>query len=102
VADASARAGGVRIDTARMYREGTGDMFLNPDAASAAARDYAIYHGLAPEAVDTAADDRVVSVRLQQEIPTVFVRVVHIDTVTIRASSTARARFGVDRPLGGP
>ena len=36
IADASARAGAVRLDTARMYREGTGAVFLNPDDAATA------------------------------------------------------------------
>jgi len=101
VADASARAGAVRLDTQRMYREGTGAVFLNPDDSAAAARDYASYHGLAAEAIDAVADDQVVAVQLHEDVPTVFVRVVRIDTITIRASSTASARYGVDRPLSG-
>jgi len=101
IADASARAGAERLDTARMYREGTGTVVLSPDQATAAARDYAAYQGLAPDAIDAAADDQVVTVQLHQDVPTMFVRVVHIDTITIRASSTAYARYGVDRPLDG-
>ena len=102
VADASARAGAVRLDTQRMYREGTGAVFLSPDDAAAAARDYATYHGLATEAIGAVADDQVVAVQLHEDVPTVFVRVVRIDTITIRASSTASGRYGVDRPLNGP
>ena len=101
IADASARAGAVRLDTARMYREGTGVVFLSPDDAASAARDYASYHGLTADQIDTNADDQLVTVQLHQDVPTVFVRVVRIDTVTIRASSTASARYGVDRPLNG-
>jgi hypothetical protein len=102
VADASARAGAVRLDTARMYSEGTGDVFLSPNEAAAAARDYASYHGLAAEQIDTAADDQIVAVRLHEAVPTVFVKVVRIETITIRASSTASARYGVDSPVNGP
>ena len=101
IADASARAGAVRLDTARMYGDGTGAVFLSPAEAAAAARDYASYHGLASDAIDTAADDQAVSVQLHSDVPTVFVKVVHIDSVTIRASSTASARYGVDVPLNG-
>ena len=101
VADASVRAGAVRLDTARMYREGTGVVVLSPREAAAAARDYAAYHGLAPETIEAAADDQLVSIRVHQDVPTVFVRVVGIDTVTIRASSAAHARYGVERPLNG-
>ena len=101
IADASARAGAVRLDTARMYAEGTGAVFLSPTEAAAAARDYASYHGLGSDAIDTAADDQAVSVQLHSDVPTVFVKVVHIDSVSIRASSTASARYGVDLPLNG-
>jgi Flp pilus assembly protein TadG len=101
IADASARAGAVRLDTARMYSEGTGAVFLRPDQATAAARDYASYHGLAADAIDAAADDQAVTIQLHMDVPTVFVKVVHIDSVTIRATSTASARYGVDRPLNG-
>ena len=101
IADASARAGAVRLDTARMYGDGTGAVFLNPAEAAAAARDYASYHGLGLDSIDTAADDQVVAVQVHTDVPTVFVKVVHIDTVTIRAASIASARYGVDRPLNG-
>jgi hypothetical protein len=76
-------------------------VFLNPAEAAAAARDYASYHGLASDAIDTAADDQAVTVQVHTDVPTVFVKVVHIDTVTIRAASVASARYGVDRPLNG-
>jgi hypothetical protein len=85
-----------------MYSAGTGAVFLSPDQATAAARDYASYHGLAADAIDTAADDQVVTIQLHTNVPTVFVKVVHIDSVTIRATSTASARYGVDGPLNGP
>jgi hypothetical protein len=101
VADASARAGAVRLDVGRMYREGAGAVLLSPDEAAAAARAYAAYHGLPSESIDATADDQVVIVQLHQDVPTVFVKVVRIDTITIRASSTAGARYGVDRPLNG-
>ena len=101
IADASARAGAVRLDTARMYREGTGAVVLSPDEAAAAARDYAAYHGLPPDTIEAAANEQVVSIAVQQDIPTVFVRVVGIDTVTIRASSVARARYGIDNVVNG-
>src|SRR5204862_2945143 len=68
VADASARAGAVRLDTARMYAEGTGAVFLSPAEAAAAARDYASYHGLASDEIDTAADDQAVSVQLHSDV----------------------------------
>ena len=101
IADASARAGAVRLDTPRMYRDGTGAVFLSPDEAAAGARDYATYHGLAADAIEVVADDQVVTVQLHMDVATVFVKVVHIDSVVIRASSSASARYGVDRPLNG-
>src|SRR5262252_6834959 len=58
IADASARAGAVQLDTRRMYHDGTGAVFLSPDEAAAAARDYATYHGLATAGIEAAADDQ--------------------------------------------
>ena len=84
-----------------MYQEGTGEVVLYPEDAAAAARAYAAYHGLSPEAINAAADDATVSVQLQHDVPTVFIRVVRIDTITIRAFSAAHARYGVDSPLNG-
>jgi Flp pilus assembly protein TadG len=101
VADASARSGAVHLNTARMYIQGTGEVLLNPAEAATAARDYAIYQGISADAVDAVADDQSVHVDVHEDVPTVFVRVVHIDSVTIRASSTAHARYGVDRPVNG-
>jgi uncharacterized membrane protein len=101
VADASARSGAVHLDTARMYIQGTGDVLLNPTEAAAAARDYAVYEGVSADAVDAVADDQSVYVDVHEDVPTVFVRVVHIDSVRIQASSTAHARYGVDRPVKG-
>jgi Flp pilus assembly protein TadG len=101
IADASARAGAVRLDTARIYQDGTGEVVLDPGEAADAARAYAVYHGMSPESAEITADDHAVNVQLHEDVPTVFVRVVRIDTVTIRAFSTAHARYGVDSPLNG-
>jgi Flp pilus assembly protein TadG len=101
IADASARSGAVHLDTARIYVQGAGDVLLNPSEAAVAARDYAVYQGVAADAVDAVADDQSVQVKVHENVPTVFVRVVHIDSVTIRASSTAHARYGVDRAVSG-
>jgi uncharacterized membrane protein len=101
IADASARAGAVQLDTARMYREGLGLVVLSPADAEAAVRDYAAYHGLPADALDVQADESTVSVRAWRNVPTVFVRIVRVNTLTIRAASTAHARYGIDRPLGG-
>jgi len=102
IADTSARAGAVQLDTGRMYREGTGVVFLSPADAEATARDYAAYHGVQADAVDVRADDSSVSVHVWRNVPTVFVRVVRINSLTIEAASTAHARYGIDQPLNGP
>jgi uncharacterized membrane protein len=101
IADAAARAGAVQLDTGRMYREGTGLVVLSPADAEAAARDYAAYHGLPADALDVQAYESTVSVRVWRSVPTVFVRIVRINTLTIRAASTAHARYGIDQPLNG-
>ena len=101
IADASARAGAVHVDTARMYREGTGIVVLNPGDAIAAAQAYAQYQGLAPEDVQAQADDQVVSVQVSRTVPTVFMRIVNIDSLEIHAAATAHARYGIAEPLNG-
>ena len=101
IADASARAGAVHVDTARMYREGTGSVVLNPGDAVAAAQAYAQYQGLSPEEVQAQADDQVVAVQVSRTVPTVFVRIVNIDSLEIHAAATAHARYGIAEPLNG-
>jgi len=101
IADASARAGAIRVDTTRMYQEGTGAVLLDAREASRAALAYAEYHGIRPDAIAVSADEHRVRVELQHGVPTVFVRIVHVDTVVVRASATAGVRYGVDQALSG-
>ena len=47
------------------------------------------------------ADDQVVSVQVSRTVPTVFVRIVNIDTLEIHAAATAHARYGIAESLNG-
>ena len=98
IADAAARAGAIQIDEAGLYSRADGVVRLDPTAAREAAMYYAMYNGALAEDVQT--DQASVYVRMTQDVPTVFLRVVRITSLQIHAEATARPRFGVSRVDG--
>jgi Flp pilus assembly protein TadG len=98
IADAAARAGAIQVDEAGLYSRGDGVVRLEPTAAREAAMYYAMYNGTLAE--DVQADDSSVYVRMRQDVPTVFLRVVRLNSIQIRAEATARPRYGIDRVEG--
>jgi Flp pilus assembly protein TadG len=98
IADAAARAGAIQIDEAGLYSRGDGVVRLEPTAAREAAMYYAMYNGTLAE--DVQADEASVYVRMSQDVPTVFLRVVRVNSIQIRAEATARPRYGIDRVDG--
>jgi len=98
IADAAARAGAIQVDEAGLYSRGDGVVRLQPTAAREAAMYYAMYNGTLAE--DVQADEASVYVRMSQNVPTVFLRVVRVNSIQIRAEATARPRYGIDRADG--
>jgi Putative Flp pilus-assembly TadE/G-like len=98
IADAAARAGAIQIDEAGLYNRGDGVVRLEPTAAREAAMYYAMYNGMLAE--DVQADAASVYVRIAQDVPTVFLRVVRVNSIQIHAEATARPRYGIDRADG--
>jgi Flp pilus assembly protein TadG len=98
IADAAARAGAIQVDEAGLYSRGDGVVRLEPTAAREAAMYYAMYNGTLAE--DVQADEASVYVRVTQDVPTVFLRVVRVNSIQIRAEATARPRYGIDRVDG--
>jgi Flp pilus assembly protein TadG len=98
IADAAARAGAIQVDEAGLYSRGDGVVRLQPTAAREAAMYYAMYNGTLAE--DVQADEASVYVRMTQDVPTVFLRVVRVNSIQIRAEATARPRYGIDRADG--
>jgi Flp pilus assembly protein TadG len=96
VADAAARAGAAQVDTSgggTLRSQSGSPPQLNPAAAEAAATAYAVYQGVEP--VSVVADVQQVAVQVGQTVPTVFLRVLHINTSWIEARGVAHARAGV-------
>ncbi|HVA25850.1 MAG TPA: pilus assembly protein TadG-related protein [Chloroflexota bacterium] len=94
LADGAARAGAMQIDQAA-YRASSGSkVVLDLAAARGAALSYLAGQpsGLT---VNVNATPRQVVVQLQREVPTAFLRIVHIDSAQIGASSVAVPRHGV-------
>ncbi len=102
VADAAARAGAAAIDTTV-----EGDLRSDPDspprldtvAASERATAYAQYQGVQPLGVAATPDQ--VTVRVRRRVPTVFLRIVHVDSLWIEARGVAHPRSGVRGVAGG-
>ncbi|MDQ6675369.1 MAG: pilus assembly protein TadG-related protein [Chloroflexota bacterium] len=98
IADAAARAGAAAIDTSAsgaFRNDPSSPPTLDPAAAEEAARAYADYEGVVPLAVT--ADASQVMVRVGERVPTVFLRVAHLDSVWIESRGIAHPRAGVSQ-----
>jgi Flp pilus assembly protein TadG len=98
IADAAARAGAAAMDTSvsgALRRDASSLPTLDPAAAEAAATAYAEYEGVVPLAVTS--DSGQVLVRVGERIPTVFLRVVHLDSLWIESRGIAHPQPGVSR-----
>lgn len=96
LADGAARAGAMQIDQ-QVYRESSGArMVLDPLAARRAAAEYVVAR--APDAsAMIGADTQQVVIEVSRDAPTAFIRIVGINTVRIKATAPAAARFGIER-----
>jgi Flp pilus assembly protein TadG len=107
VADGAARAGATRLDLARLRASGGAEVQLDQRLALDAARTY-LDQRLAAELVWQAAprtlvevEARRVHVLIQGTLPTAFLRVVHVDSVPVEASSFADVEYGIRDGAGG-
>ena len=92
LADGAARMGANQLDQ-EAYRA-DGAIVLNPAAAQSAAESYLVTQS--PGLVGSvAADQRRVIVHVQRQVPTGFLRIVRITTVTIGATAVAEVRHGI-------
>ena len=95
VADAAARAGAGQLDTSSVSVLRSADdraPDLDARSAEAAASAYATYQGTQPLSVHATTGQ--VEVRVGRWIPTVFLRIVHLDQLWIEASAVAHGRRG--------
>jgi Flp pilus assembly protein TadG len=98
IADASARAGAAAMDTSAssaLRSDPSSPPTLDPGAAEDAAWAYAEYEGAVPLAVT--ADTSQVTVRVGERVPTVFLRVAHLDSLWIEARGIAHPQPGVSQ-----
>lgn len=92
LADAAARAGANQLDQTA-YRA-SGLTILNPTSARQASESYLIAQ--APTLTGSvAANQQRVIVHVQREVPTGFLRIVRITSVTIGATAVAEVRHGI-------
>lgn len=92
LADGAARTGANQLDQAA-YRA-AGVTVLDPAAARQTAEAYLVAQS--PVLTGTVvADQQRVIVHVQRQIPTGFLRIVHITSVTIGATATAEVRHGI-------
>ena len=96
IADAAARAGAAAMDTSAsgaLRSDASSPPTLEPAAAEGAARAYAEYEGAVPLGVT--ADASQVVVRVGEHVPTVFLRIAHLDSLWIESRGIAHPRPGV-------
>jgi Flp pilus assembly protein TadG len=92
LARSAARMGAEQIDVAA-YRVGNGEPVLDPAAARAAALTYIDGQATGVSA-NVTADRQSVVVRVSQDVPLDFLRIVHLDTAPIAATGVARIATG--------
>ncbi|MYH41258.1 MAG: hypothetical protein F4150_05740 [Chloroflexi bacterium] len=100
LADAAAGAGAMQLDEARYRASGGGDVSLDQRAAHAAVAGYMAARGDVTCLVWSTRER--VEVEARRRAPTLFLRVVGIDHVTIRARASAEPRHGVVAAPGAP
>ena len=96
LARSAARMGAEHIDVAA-YRAGDGEPVLDPAAARAAALAYIADQETGVSA-SVRADRQIVVVRVSQDVPLDFLRIVHLDAAPIAATGVARFATGAISP----
>jgi len=108
VADGAARAGATRLDATRLRNSGGSDVALDQTLAADAARAY-LHDALSgstlgwrsPPAGQIDVGVRRIHVSVRASLNTAFLRIVHVDSVPVEASSFADVQFGIHDGSGG-
>ena len=96
VADAAARAGAMQVDE-RVYRASAGaTVVLDQAAAGRVASEYLTGQGSNLSA-RIAAEPQRVTVEVERQVPTSFLRLAGINNIRIGASAPAEVRHGIER-----
>ncbi len=95
VADSAARAAAMQIDQ-NVYRASSGaTIVIDTSAARSTANDYLAQAQDVDGQVN--ADQRQVTVQVKRNVPTAFLRIVHIDSARIGATAVALPRHGIQQ-----
>jgi Flp pilus assembly protein TadG len=108
VADGAARAGATRLDATRLRNSGGSDVALDQTLAADAARAY-LHDALSgntlgwqsPPAGQIDVGARRIRVSIRASLNTAFLRIVHVDSVPVEASSFADVQYGIHDGSGG-
>jgi Flp pilus assembly protein TadG len=101
IADGAARAGAMALDELALRSEETPAIELDSAQAQADVEEYLTSVGFAGRSKIEARADSV-EVNLEVQKKTLVMGVVGIRDATVRASSSARPRFGIDAPEAWP
>lgn len=101
IADGAVRAGAMALDEASLRGGESSELRLDPERALTEVRDYLTSVGFSGRSQIVPERNRV-EVVLELQRRTLVMGIVGIRDVTVRASSTARPRYGIDSPEGGP
>jgi uncharacterized membrane protein len=96
-ADGAARAGAMALDESDLRRAGTAEIELDAGRARAEMESYLASVGFSGTfQIEPSADSVEVILELRRR--TLLMSLVGVEDVTVRASSSARPRYGIDAP----
>lgn len=98
-AEQAARAGATQLDLTAL--RGTGDVLIDPAGAEAAARDFLLVVGYAPEEIEVDADATRVRVFVEKDVSTQLLSLILVRSFHVTGDATARAVIGIDDEIGG-
>lgn len=101
IADGAVRAGAMALDEASLRGGESTDLRLDPERARTDVRDYLTSVGFSGRSQILPGSGEV-EVVLELRRRTLVMGIVGVREITVRASSTARPRYGIDSPEGGP
>ncbi|WP_029287100.1 pilus assembly protein TadG-related protein [Cellulomonas sp. HZM] len=98
-AEQAARAGANEIDEGLL--RSTGQVRIDTADAERSARAFVVARGYAADDVHVTANDRTVTVRVQDEVPTALLSLIGVNSFNVTGTATARAAVGIVNEIGG-
>ncbi len=99
LADGAARSGAMAVDLDILRNSGGSRIVLSPSLARDRAERHLDSSGF-EGSVEVETTQRTVMVRLSEQEPTGFLRIVGVTTFGVTASATASPRHGIEEPTG--